>query len=1039
MSVLARISLGNRSLVGLLSLLIIGFGAIALPSIKQQLFPSIQLPGAVVIAAYPGASPDIVDSQVAAPIESSLRGVPGVEKITTRSAESSATVQVQFVYGTDIDAAVGQMQQAVNRLRPQLPQGVEPTVAQGSTDDIPVVILAATAGDDEAATARRLRAEVVPALEEIPGVRGAALSGARAQEVTVTVDYAKLAAAGVDPSALATTLATAGTPLPAGGVTEGGRSLSVQVGGPLGGIDDLRALVLPSAGAPVRLGEVAAVEPGLAPATAITRTDGQPTLGVLVTMTADGNAVEISQAVAGKVADLERAADTDLTVVFDQGPEVQKAISGLTTEGLLGLAFAVLVILLFLLSVRSTLVTAVSIPLSVLVALLALWAGDLSLNLLTLGALTIAIGRVVDDSIVVLENIKRHLGYGEDKQRAVLDGTREVAGAVTASTLTTVAVFLPIALVGGIAGELFGPFSITVTVALLASLLVSLTIVPVLAFWLLKSADTPTDPAAAAAAHDAAVAAERRNPLQRAYVPVLEFATRRRATTLLVALLIFGGTIGLASRLETNFLDGSNGTALQLTQELPPGTSLAVRDAAAKKLEAVLADTEAVEVYQVTVGTDDTFAGFGLAGDGSTQVNATVREGTDVKALEESIGERMAAVPDSGVVKFGAEAAGFASDTVSVVVTAPDAAALRTAADAVQQAVAGTPGLAEVSNDLSKSSPRVEVLVDQRAAAARGLSNQVIGQLTAQALRGSPVAELPIDGAQQRIVLRAGTAPADVAALRALPLPSRTGVVTLGEVARVSTVDGPVQVRRTDGERSATVSAKATGSDLGAVTQDLTNRLDGVRLTGGAGYAIGGVSADQAETFGDLGLAMLAAIAIVFLIMVATFRSLVQPLILLVSIPFAATGAIGLLLVTGTPLGLPALIGMLMLVGIVVTNAIVLIDLVNQYRADGMSVRDAVVEGGRRRLRPILMTAAATIFALLPMALGLTGQGGFIGQPLALVVIGGLLSSTLLTLVLVPTLYTVVENRKEKRHAKRAAKRAGAAPVDEPQPQPQQV
>ncbi|MGQ0838743.1 efflux RND transporter permease subunit [Actinokineospora sp.] len=1034
MSVLARLSLANRGLIGLLSLLIIGFGAFTLPSLKQQLFPSIQVPAAVVIAPYPGASPEAVDSQVAAPIESSLRGIAGVETITTRSAESSATIQVQFAFGTDIDAAVGQMQQAVNRLRPQLPQGVDPTVVQGSTDDIPVVLLAAAAGGDEAAAAARLRTEAVPGLEEIPGVRAATVTGTRAETVIVTVDYAKLAAARVDPAALTGALTAAGRPVPAGGVSEGDQALTVQVGGPLGSMDDLRNLVLPAAGAVVRLADVATVEPGLAAPTAITRTNGEPTLGISVTMTTDGNAVDISKAVRGKLDELSRAADSKLTVVYDQGPEVERAIGGLTTEGLLGLAFAVAVILLFLLSVRSTLVTAVSIPLSVLVALIALWSGDLSLNLLTLGGLTIAVGRVVDDAIVVLENIKRHLGYGEEKQRAVLDGTREVAGAVTASTLTTVAVFLPIAFVGGIAGELFGPFSITVTVALLASLLVSLTIVPVLAFWLLKPPVVPTDPAEAEAARLAVLEKERRSPLQRAYVPVLGFATRRRWVTVLIALLIFGGTIGLASRLETNFLDDSGGTTLQLSQELAPGASLETRDEAAAKLEAVLADTREITIYQVTVGNDDTFAGLGRSTNGVTSINASVLVGTDLKALETRLAERIAAIPGTGVVKFGAEAAGFASDTVEVVVTAPDADALRVAADTVRQAVAGTPGLTEVTNDLAESSPRVQVSVDQQAAAARGLSTQTVGQLATQALRGLTVATLPIDGTQREIVLRTGTAPRDVAALRALPLPSPAGPVTLGEVAQVSTVDGPVQVRRTSGDRSATVSAKATGSDLGKVTADLTQRLDGVRLAGGSDYEIGGVSADQAETFGDLGLAMLAAIAIVFLIMVGAFRSLIQPLILLVSIPFAATGAIGLLLVTGTPLGLPALIGMLMLVGIVVTNAIVLIDLVNQYRASGMSVRDAVIEGGRRRLRPILMTAAATIFALLPMALGLTGEGGFIGQPLALVVIGGLVSSTLLTLVLVPTLYTMVENRKEKRRAKRAAKHAPADPVREPEP-----
>ncbi|QQQ78775.1 efflux RND transporter permease subunit [Saccharothrix sp. 6-C] len=1021
MSVLARLSLANRSLVGLLSLLVIGFGVFTLPSIKQQLFPSIELPAAVVIAPFPGASPDLVDSQVAEPIQSAVRGVDGVEQVFTRSAESSATVQVMFTYGTDIDAAVAKMQQAVNRLQPRLPQGVEPTVAQGSTDDIPVIALAATSGDDDIAAAARLRAEVVPGLEAIPGVREATVSGERDRQVGVTVDYARLGAARVDPQALTAALTTAGAVVPAGTVPDADKTLTVQIGSPVGTVEDLRNLLLASPAGPVRLGDVARVESAPEAATVLTRTNGEATLGISVTMTADGNAVEISRQVRDRLAEWGEAAGSTLTVAFDQGPQVEKAISGLTTEGLLGLLFAVVVILLFLLSVRSTLVTAVSIPLSVVVALIALYTGDLSLNLLTLGALTIAVGRVVDDSIVVLENIKRHLGYGEEKQRAVLDGVREVAGAVTASTLTTVAVFLPIAFVGGIAGELFGPFSITVTVALLASLLVSLTIVPVLAFWFLKRPDVPTDPEEAARAREAALEKEKRSPLQRAYVPVLRFATTRRWVTLLIAVLIFGGTLGLAGSLQTNFIDNAGGTALQGTQELPPGTSLTARDEAARKLEAVLAETDEVETYQVTVGTDNSLAAFGFGGDGDTSVRATVREGTDLEALQDRLTEQLGNTPGAGEVAFGAAASGFGSDTIDVLVTAPDEQSLRDAADRVQQAVSGTPGVGEVTNDLSVSAPRVQVTVDQAAAAARGLSGQAIGQFAAQALRGVPVAQLPIDGRSQQVLLRTGAAPTDVDALRALPLP---GGVTLGQVAEVAVVDGPVQVRRTDGARSATVSAKATGSDLGAVTADLTSRLDAVDLPSGASHSIGGVSADQAETFADLGLAMLAAIAIVFLIMVATFRSLVQPLILLVSIPFAATGAIGLLLLTGTPLGLPALIGMLMLVGIVVTNAIVLIDLVNQYRRDGMPVREAVVEGGRRRLRPILMTAAATIFALLPMALGITGEGAFIGKPLAIVVIGGLISSTLLTLVLVPTLYSMVEGRKERRRARKAERPA---------------
>ncbi|WP_410639920.1 efflux RND transporter permease subunit [Amycolatopsis sp. lyj-346] len=1032
MSVLARLSLRNRSLIGLLALVVVGFGAFALPQLKQQLFPSLQFPQAQIVTAYPGASPDAVDRQVSEPLEGGLQGLKGLEQLTSTSSDGVSRVVAQFEFGTDIDTAVSQIQQVVNQLRPRLPQNTEPAVSAGSTDDLPVVLVAAGTTGDPQALAPALTDQVAPELRKIDGVRTVAVTGVRQPRVTITLDYAKLAAAGVDPASIATTLQTAGAAVPAGTLTENGKTLSVQVGGEQTTVDSLRNLYLtPGAAArgrgPVKLGDVADVQAGFAPPTSITRTNGKPSLGLSVTMVDNGNAVAISDAVRDKLPDLGKKTGAEMSVVFDQGTPVKDAISGLTTEGLLGLAFAVVVILLFLLSVRSTLVTAVSIPLSVVVALLALWTGDLSLNLLTLGALTIAIGRVVDDSIVVLENVKRHLAYGEEKDRAVLDGVREVAGAVTSSTLTTVAVFLPIAFVGGFVGELFSPFAITVTVALLASLLVSLTVVPVLAYWFLKRPAVPADAIEAERAREAAVEKERRSLLQRAYLPVIRFATRRRLTVVLLALLIFAGTVGLATQLKTNFLDQSGGTTLNMTQKLPAGTSVEAKEQAATAVEQALAAEPAVQTYQVSIGGG---GAFGFGGGTSTSISVTVVKDTDLDALSDRLRAKLTSRPELGEIKIGADASGFNSDQVSVTVTAPSEAALKPASDQVVQALRGVSGLTEVSSDLSVGSPRVQVEVDAAAAAARGLSASTIGQIANQAIAGRTVTQLPVGGQRTDIVLRTGTAPVTVDQVKGLPIPGPGGVVRLDEVAKVSTVDGPASVHRTGGDLSTTVTAKNTGADLSKTTADIQSKLDGLTFAGGAAYSLGGVSQDQQEAFSNLFLALLAAIAIVFLIMVATFRSLIQPLILLVSIPFAATGAIGLLLATGTALGLPALIGMLMLVGIVVTNAIVLIDLVNQYRAEGMSVSDAVTEGGRRRLRPILMTAAATIFALVPMALGITGQGGFIGQPLAIVVIGGLVSSTLLTLVLVPTLYTMVETRKERRRARREARRTPAQAPD---------
>ncbi|MEU4547992.1 efflux RND transporter permease subunit [Nonomuraea dietziae] len=1062
MTALARLSLANRSLVILVAIVLSAFGAFTIPQLKQQLLPSLSFPGAFVVAPYPGASPEIVEDLVTKPIEDSFAGIDGLEKMTSTSKEGMAQVQVAFAYGTDIDDSLAKMQQAVSRV--PLPDGVDPQVVAGNTDDIPVLVLAVGDGGDERQMADRLRRVMVPELQGIEGVREADVTGARDEEVVITPDAKKMAKKGVSPAQIPEVLKANGTPVPAGTLTEDGRSLTVQVGERVDSIEALKDLYLtpapqqappqasqqqtgrltgqptqpgaqqaspaspaspatpaaaPKPPKPVKLGEVAKVERRKAEATTLTRTNGEPSLGVSVTMTPDGNAVSISHAVRDRLPELEAAlGGAAVTVIFDQAPYVERSIESLTTEGLLGLAFAVLVILVFLLSVRSTLVTAVSIPLSVVIALIALWAGDYSLNMLTLGALTIAVGRVVDDSIVVLENIKRHLGYGEPKRTAVTAAVREVSGAVTASTLTTVAVFAPIAFVGGMVGELFAPFAVTVTVALLASLLVSLTVIPVLAYWFLKA--PALEPEEARAVREAAEAKELRSPLQRMYLPVLRFATRRRLVTVLIGVVVFAGTMGLAGRLETNFIDSSGQDTISVSQRMPVGTDLATTDAAATKVERVLAELEGVRSYQVNVGGGNAMMGGTGGGADRVSYSLTAEEGADTAALQERLRAELKELSGVGEVTVGGQGGGgFASDSIDVIVQAPDSQTLGRAAEQVKAAMGELPQLRDVSSNLEGSAPRIEVAVDRKKAAEKGVTEAQVGQAVAQAFRGAPLGQLTLDGIASDLILRGDDAPADVEEVEDL----KVGPVKVSQVAKVSQVDGPTQITRIDGERSATVSAKAAASDLGSVTQTLRTKLDALALPAGAAYTIGGVSADQADAFADLGLAMVAAIAIVFMIMVAAFRSFVQPLILLVSVPFAATGAIGLLLATGTPMGVPALIGMLMLIGIVVTNAIVLIDLINQYREQGMGVVEAVIEGGRRRLRPILMTAVATIGALAPMALGVTGSGGFISQPLAIVVIGGLISSTLLTLVLVPTLYTMVERTKER------LRRAPAAPA----------
>ncbi|QIY62283.1 efflux RND transporter permease subunit [Streptomyces sp. RPA4-2] len=1040
MSWLSRFSLAQRALIGLMSIVALAFGAIAIPQLKQQLLPTIELPMVSVLAPYQGASPDVVEKQVVEPIEDTLEGVDGITGVTSTASEGNAVIRASFDYGNNTKQLVADVQQAVNRARVQLPDAVDPQVIAGSTDDIPTVVLAVTSDKDQQALSDQLDRTVVSDLKSIDGVGQVTVDGVRDLQVTVVPDDAKMADAGLTPAALGQALQAGGATVPAGSFDEDGNNRTVQVGGGFTSLRQIQDLMVTGGQGkkPVRLSSVATVEQQPSKADSLTRTDGRPSLAVNVTMDHDGSAVAISDAVKDKLPGMRKDLGTGstITVVSDQGPAVSKSIKGLTTEGGLGLLFAVLVILVFLASIRSTLVTAVSIPLSVVLALIVLWTRDLSLNMLTLGALTIAIGRVVDDSIVVLENIKRHLGYGEEREEAILKAVREVAGAVTSSTLTTVAVFLPIGLTGGMVGELFGSFSLTVTAALLASLIVSLTVVPVLSYWFLRP---PKDmPADADEARRTAEEKEARSRLQRFYVPVLRFATRRRLTSVALAAVVLVGTFGMAPLLKTNFFDQGEQKVLTLKQELKPGTSLAATDAQAKKVERMLGGVKGVKDYQVTVGSSGFMAAFG-GGTDTNQASYQVMledsaSATDVQnRIEDGLG-KLSGIGTTTV----AAGDGFGNQDLSVVVKAADAGVLREAAEQVRAEVAKLDDVTDVTSDLAQSVPRISVKANSKAAAA-GFDDTTLGGAVAEAVRGTTSGKAILDDTERDVVIRSAKPAESLAGLRDL----RLGAVKLGDIADVKLVDGPVSMTRIDGQRAATITAKPTGDNTGAVSSALTAKLNALKLPAGATAEIGGVSQNQDDAFKNLGLAMLAAIAIVFMLLVATFRSLVQPLILLVSIPFAATGAIGLLVVTGTPMGVPAMIGMLMLIGIVVTNAIVLIDLINQYRGQGYGVVEAVVEGGRHRLRPILMTALATIFALLPMALGVTGEGGFIAQPLAVVVIGGLISSTLLTLLLVPTLYAMLELRKERRAGKKAQKRllkAGSpprtpsVPDDEPEP-----
>ena len=1081
---LAKLSLANRSVVALITIIIAIFGLISVGALKQELIPSFETPQAAIVTTYPGASPEVIDKQVSGPIESAVRALDGLVTSSSTSQSNVSIVRVEFDYGTSTAKVKESLNSALASL--SLPSEASAKVLSGSFDSVPVLALgvSANSGDNEA-IGKILADTATPLLSGVSGVRDVTVSGVTEKRINLKLKQSVLTANGLSAQSITSALQANGFVVPAGTIDDNKGTISVEVGTPVNSLAEFKALPLigskttvtsstsTSAGSGIPSGfkipagfsgqipsgfklpstataapttstsvtaltiaDVATVTYENAPVTSIARVNGKPALSISITKTQDANTVAVSKGVNDKLPELQKKlGDVTITTIFDQAPYVSKSLENLSTEGLLGLGFAIIIILIFLMSVRSTLVTAISIPTSVLITFIGLGWFGYSLNLFTLSALTIAIGRVVDDSIVVIENINRHLSYGEPKREAILRAVREVSGAITAATITTIAVFLPIALVGGLVGELFRPFAFTFAIALAASLFVSLTIVPVLAYWFLKSPATLESADAAAALAQAEKVRleeetkERKGILQRGYLPVLRWTQKRPVVTLVSAFAILMLTFALVPQLKTDFIGSSGSNSFVLNQELPAGQTLEQRDKAAAKVEAILLAHPEVAVVNTTIGSSgDGRVAFGAAA-GGTSIQVTTKEDVDQAALKKELEKAFAADSSLGTVKFssgGGPGLG-SSNTIDVKVNAPDDTKLNLAIAAVQKAMKGTKDVSEITNSLAEKQRTLRVTVDRKAAAKKGLTEITVSGLVAAAMKPSSIGKVNIENVETSIYVVKTDIPDTVAKVRNIQIPTATGLTKLSTIAKIEEVKVPVSITSEKGDRTAKVSLTPSGKNLGAISADVTKRLDKVELPLGATATIGGVSASQADSFSQLGLALLAAIAIVFIVMVATFASIIQPLILLISIPFAATGALVMLLVTDTALGVPALIGMLLLVGIVVTNAIVLIDLINQYRKEGRPTQEAIMDGARQRLRPILMTALATIFALTPMALGVTGGGGFISQPLAIVVIGGLFSSTILTLVIVPVLYWLVEGRKERKAAKRANKPAKRA------------
>jgi HAE1 family hydrophobic/amphiphilic exporter-1 len=1082
---IVRWCLKNKSVVILATILLIGSGVYATTRLNQELLPDISFPIITISTPVAGAGPDLVDEQVTQPVEDAINGVQGIESVRSTSSQGFSVVVVEFDLDADTEEAESDLQAALDGI--QLPsQAGDPEVKSQSASQFPILSLSLAAEDQDLADLTRYAEdEVVSSIEEVDGVASVDLIGGAEKRIQVDLDPDQVKEKGLSIDAVVGALSGAEVDAPVGSVTVNGRETPVSTTSELGrisaledlpvGVDggdtggapstapaDIQGSASPRAAAPpggapagaaaaptrasappagravgtmgspaadpVLLGDVAQVREVGSGLSGISRTNGEPSLGLNVIKETDANTVEVAQEVERVLDDVRDEIGRDqVVVVANAATDVEDSVNGLVEEALVGAVLAILVIFAFLRSIRATLVTAVSLPTSVLAALLFSWVDNLTLNIITLAGLTIAVGRVVDDAIVVLENSYRHVQSGYEPEESALKGTTEVASAITSSTLTTIAVFLPLALVGGIVSKFFVPLSLTVALALAASLIVAVTIIPVLVSIFLrrrKGDRTPqrTDEDASEdgsggflpfQAWTQRFGAESDGLLLRLYTPMLRWGLRHRMAVLLLALLTFAGGLGLVRFLPVTFFPPSEERLLIADVELPAGTALGKTSEKLRPFEDFLQQDEGIKSYQVSIGGEDTQDPESPVRPGNkAQAFINVRESADVRKTldrvdkegDELYGENFQIqILSNGPPQGGLEA----------VLTGGSKEELAKAADIVSDEFRKLEDVNNVESDLSGGNPEVEIKVDPEKAAKAGLSpvqvsgslGSLLGDSTVTTLGETPV----VVGVPQGSV-------DSLDEVLGLPVGSDT---TVGDVAEVAEVESPAAVSRTDGERAVTVTGGITSTDTQTVSTEAQRAIADLDLPANVTAQVGGENEDIDESFRNLFLSIIVALVLVFLLLVVFFGSLLVPLVILLAVPLTTVGAFGALYLTNTAISVPSLLGILLLIGIVVSNAILLVDFAVKAQARYETSDEAILAAGRARLRPILMTAFATIFALMPLALGLSGGGnGLISSSLAITVVGGLATSTFLTLLVVPVGYSLLKSgRRRKRKA----------------------
>ncbi len=1023
----ARGPIQRPILTTIIYLIVITLGAVSFSRLSIDLMPEVTFPTISVITTYENVGPQEIEESISRPIEEALAAIQGVEEITSTSSEGRSMVRVLFNWGTDLDVAANDIRDRIDRIITRLPEDIaRPTIRKFDLSAFPIMLIGVASDLNPLDLRQIVEDQVKYRLERVPGVAAVDIRGGLYREIHVALQAAQLKALNISTDLVLAALRNENRNIPAGLYEKGNFDILVRTQGEYHSLDEIRNTVITTRkGIPIRISDIAEVQDSWEEVRQLVRIDGKPGLRIAVNKQSGSNTVNVAQAVIGEMAAINRdIPQIRLLSLMDTSVYIRNSISNVGKAVLFGGSLAVLILFLFLRNISSTLIISTAIPISIIATFGLMYFGKFTLNTITFGGLALGIGMLVDNAIVVLENIYRHRESGAHYTQSALDGTAEVWSAIMASTLTTLVVFIPVIFIRGISGIMFQQMAYVVSFSLLCSLTVALTLIPMLSsrFLHYQSAEHYQNENLLHRLY--AYSEETFLRIERRYAQLLGWSLAHKKTVVAIAGSLLIIAIILIRFVGVELMPATDESEVRVNIEMAVGSRLEVVDQAVKTVESVVRREvpEAISMLSNIGG-----SGYGSSSGGHTaEVRIRLVPRGERKRSSEQVANdlrrQLIGLPGvtlrsrAGQGLFIMRAGTTSSSTISVEIRGYDLEIAHQLAKRVDALIQKIPGITDTRISRQEGSPEQIVYIDRQKAADLGLGVSRIGDALQTAVGGTQASYYRDGGRQYRILVRLSEEDRqDLGELLDLTVINNRGEpVVLRNVVQVVNQEGPVSIERKDQERIITIEANFTGRDMGSVISDIRHEIRSVPIPRNFAILFGGDYEEQQKAFRELLVGLVLAIFLIYMVMAGQFESFRDPLVVLFSIPLGVIGVVFTMILTGTIFSMQAFIGCIMLAGIVVNNAILLVDYTNQLRRRAkLPLSEAIRTAGSRRLRPILMTTLTTVLGLLPLSLG-WGEGGETQAPLARVVIGGLLSSTLITLVLIPVVYSVFEQRLSK-------------------------